>query len=185
MEGNPTWVDEALAQARGQDVRPTVLQRGSLAQTSTGEDRIVLSPNFFASTADKATRPDGDAETQGMDYTKFVVPSCRYCGSGVVQPNVVFFGQNVETSKVEYAKQRVRESTGILAVGTSLMVYSAYRFIVLAKEMKLPIAILNVGPTRGDADAQIKVEGLSSDILPHLVQTIHDHRYRSVVERGK
>jgi len=115
------------------------------------------------------TRPDGDAElNQGKPYDTFNVPPCPNCNSGILKPEVVFFGENVPSSIVKFAMDRVTESDGILVCGTSLMVYSAFRFVKAAVEHKIPVGVVNIGPTRADDVISFKVEGRCSEILPML-----------------
>jgi NAD-dependent SIR2 family protein deacetylase len=55
-----------------------------------------------------------------------------------------------------------------LVVGSSLTVFSGYRFVLRARERGLPVAIVNLGPTRADADATVKVNAPIADVLPAL-----------------
>lgn len=101
--------------------------------------------------------PDGDAHVAREAISAFRVPPCERCG-GVLKPAVVFFGESVPKPKVELAMQRVDEGDALLVAGSSLTVWSGYRFVRRAAERRIPIAILNIGPTRGDDLASIKVE---------------------------
>jgi NAD-dependent SIR2 family protein deacetylase len=49
-----------------------------------------------------------------------------------------------------------------------LTVFSGYRFVLRARERGLPVAIVNLGPTRADADATVKVNAPIADVLPAL-----------------
>ena len=101
--------------------------------------------------------PDGDAAVAESVVGGFEVPSCARCG-GVLKPGVVFFGESVPPEKVTYAMQRVDEADALLVVGSSLTVWSGYRFVRRAAERNLPVGIVNIGPTRGDDLASIKIE---------------------------
>jgi NAD-dependent deacetylase sirtuin 4 len=83
-----------------------------------------------------------------------------------MKPSVVFFGENVPISAVDRAIDAVSKSDGILVCGTSLQVYSAFRFIKLAQEKGVPYGIVNIGPTRGDDQAIFKIEDRVGSILP-------------------
>lgn len=52
------------------------------------------------------------------------------------------------------------ESEALLVVGSSVMVYSAYRLVRAAKENGAKIAIVNVGETRADDLCDLKVAKL-------------------------
>lgn len=108
--------------------------------------------------------PDGDADVAQSVVGAFRVPECHRCG-GVLKPAVVFFGETVPKDKVTYAMRRVDEADAMLVVGSSLTVWSGYRFVRRAAERGLPIAIVNIGPTRGDELATLKIESKCGDVL--------------------
>jgi NAD-dependent SIR2 family protein deacetylase len=111
--------------------------------------------------------PDGDAEVAQSVVGGFQVPGCVRCG-GVLKPAVVFFGESVPREKVTYAMSRVDEADALLVVGSSLTVWSGYRFAKRAHERGIPIAILNIGPTRADDIATLKIEDRCGDVLSSL-----------------
>lgn len=104
-----------------------------------------------------ATAPDGDADLEGRDFSRFRAPRCEVCG-GRLKPDVVFFGENVPRTRYEQARTALEASDALLVVGSSLMVYSGFRFARMAYEAGQPIAILNVGQTRADSLASLKIE---------------------------
>ena len=105
-----------------------------------------------------AINPDGDAELAEENLADFVVPGCEDCG-GVLKPDVVLFGENVPRQRVAEATASVQRSDGLLILGSSLMVFSGFRFARQARELGKPIAIINQGKTRADDMATIKVAG--------------------------
>lgn len=109
--------------------------------------------------------PDGDAEVAESVIGGFQVPHCIRCG-GVLKPAVVFFGESVPADKVSYAMRRVDEADAVLVVGSSLTVWSGFRFVKRAADRGLPIAIVNIGPTRGDDLATVKIEERCGSVLP-------------------
>lgn len=106
---------------------------------------------------DYQVKPDGDAEFGDLDYTSLVCPPCLACG-GVVMPDVVFFGGNVPKARVNACYEAVARADGLLILGSSMMVYSGFRFAKRAAELGKPIAIINQGVTRADELASLKVE---------------------------
>src|SRR5271166_5643784 len=106
---------------------------------------------------DAADAPDGDADLDGADFSSFEVPACRRCG-GVLKPDVVFFGENVPRDRVDAALRHLDEADALLIVGSSLMVYSGYRFVERAARAGKPVAAVNLGRTRADALLALKVE---------------------------
>ena len=105
-----------------------------------------------------APAPDGDADIDAAAIEAFVAPRCDRCGS-LLKPDVVFFGENVPVVRYEAAKAALAHADALLVAGSSLMVYSGFRFVRQAHDAGLPIAIVNRGRTRGDDLADLKVEG--------------------------
>jgi NAD-dependent SIR2 family protein deacetylase len=105
-----------------------------------------------------ATAPDGDADIDAAAIESFEPPRCGRCG-GLLKPDVVFFGENVPAPRVDGARAALSDADALLVAGSSLMVYSGFRFVKLAHDLGLPIAIVNRGRTRGDELAELKVEG--------------------------
>jgi NAD-dependent SIR2 family protein deacetylase len=108
--------------------------------------------------ADASTAPDGDADIDASVIESFVPPRCDQCG-GLLKPDVVFFGENVPRDRYADACDALACADALLVAGSSLMVYSGFRFVRLAHDAGLPIAIVNRGRTRGDDLAELKVEG--------------------------
>lgn len=100
--------------------------------------------------------PDGDADLDEARLAQFRVVDCE-CG-GRLKPYVVFFGENVPRARVERALALVDEARALLVVGSSLTVWSGFRFVRAASERGQPVAILSLGPTRGDDCATLRIE---------------------------
>jgi NAD-dependent SIR2 family protein deacetylase len=116
----------------------------------------------------RVVAPDGDAEISDEAAERFVVPACLACG-GVLKPRVVFFGDNVPRAVVDDAFARVEAAGVLLVVGTSLAVFSGYRFLRRAAELGRPIAIVNRGPVRGEEHATLKLEAGAGETLEAIV----------------
>jgi NAD-dependent SIR2 family protein deacetylase len=112
-------------------------------------------PSWAQLTAREA--PDGDADLEGRDFSNFDVPSCEYCG-GILKPDVVFFGESVPRDRVDRAFQGLHEADAMLVVGSSLMVYSGYRFAQAAADTGRPVMAVNIGRTRADHLLAHKIE---------------------------
>jgi NAD-dependent SIR2 family protein deacetylase len=115
---------------------------------------LQLNPSWDA--LDARDAPDGDADLEGLDFSGFDIPPCLICG-GVLKPNVVFFGESVPASRVTAALAALERSAAVLVVGSSLMVYSGYRFVSAASKAGKPIAAVNLGRTRADPLLALKV----------------------------
>ncbi len=108
-------------------------------------------------TLDASQAPDGDADLEQASFDDFVVPTCPHCG-GMLKPDVVFFGENVPRPRVADAQAALEQADAVLVVGSSLMVYSGFRFVQAAARAGLPVAALNRGRTRADDLLSLKVE---------------------------
>ncbi|MFM7569071.1 MAG: NAD-dependent protein deacetylase [Betaproteobacteria bacterium] len=118
-----------------------------------------------------ATRaPDGDADLESDEFDQFQVPDCRHC-SGTLKPDVVFFGESVPTERVRTALSWLDQADAMLVVGSSLMVYSGYRYARRASERGIPIAALNIGRTRADELLSLKVEAACASALAASIST--------------
>jgi NAD-dependent SIR2 family protein deacetylase len=118
---------------------------------------------------DAAVAPDGDADLEGVDFASFVVPACENCG-GILKPDVVFFGENVPREFVDAALGHLQKADAMLIAGSSLMVYSGFRFVQAAVRAGIPIAAVNLGRTRADEFLSFKVEDRCEDALAFLLQ---------------
>lgn len=119
-------------------------------------------------TLDAADAPDGDAELESADFSSFTVPSCASCG-GILKPDVVFFGENVPREVVATAQQHLEHADAMLIVGSSLMVYSGFRFAQMAARRGMPIAAVNLGRTRADDLLTLKIEDRCEAALAFLL----------------
>jgi NAD-dependent SIR2 family protein deacetylase len=119
--------------------------------------------------AEWSARLSGERPAWAMEA--FNVPACEACG-GVIKPDVVFFGENVPAAWVDDAWRLFGEGDVLLVAGSSLTVYSGRRFIYRAQQDGVPIAIVNLGPTRADEMAAAKVEGRLGQVLPQLAEQL-------------
>lgn len=119
-------------------------------------------------------RPDGDAYIAKETYDDIEIPACYSCGDGFYKPDVVFFGDSVPKHRVERCYGAVDAADGLLCIGSSLAVHSAYRFVQHAAKQGIPIAILNVGETRAEVNGLdvLKVEAPASQTLSALVDRL-------------
>lgn len=117
---------------------------------------------------DAADAPDGDADLDHEDFSTFDVPACQSCG-GVLKPDVVFFGESVPREVVASAQEHLEQADALLIVGSSLMVYSGFRFVQMAARKNIPIAAVNLGRTRADDLLTLKVEERCEAALAFLL----------------
>ena len=120
---------------------------------------------------DALEAPDGDADLDDRDFSTFDVPPCPRCG-GLLKPDVVFFGESVPRDRVEAAMSSVHRADAMLVVGSSLMVFSGYRFARAATDAGKPIAAVNLGRTRVDDLLTLKAAAPCTRALAFLLEGV-------------
>jgi NAD-dependent SIR2 family protein deacetylase len=133
------------------------------------QPKLKLLNPFFSQQGEMA--PDGDADVAEDSVSSVEVPPCEDC-DGILKPNVVFFGDNVDKSIVQHVYDGIDDSDGMLIVGTSLKVFSGYRFCRYAAKQGKPIASINPGLSRGDDLIQTIVRGDSDDVLTPVLKSV-------------
>ena len=113
------------------------------------------------------TAPDGDAEMAEALADGFHVPDCPDCG-GLLKPDVVFFGDSVPRPRVDAVMAAIDAAPGLLVIGSSLMVYSGFRFVEHAHRRGKPVMAINQGRTRADHLLEAKVEQDCGEFLHAL-----------------
>ncbi|MCH9666827.1 MAG: NAD-dependent protein deacetylase [Actinomycetia bacterium] len=175
---------KAVVNLHGTFVQVVCLDCGhTMSRTALAGLLEAANPGFLeraASVGSIAVAPDADAAV--ADTADFRIVDCPACG-GMLKPDIVYFGESVPKCRVEKAYAMVDDADALLVAGSSLTVYSGYRFVRHAAARGMPIAIVNRGPTRGDDLATVKVDNgcspilaLLADELPALAKTRSLHR---------
>lgn len=134
--------------------------------------RWLEAENAFVLRAPAAAAPDGDADVGAeLDLSAFRTPSCRNCG-GLVKPDVVFYGDSVPRDRVARAYALVESADVVLIAGSSLMVYSSFRFCRRAHELGIPLVAVNRGVTRADSWLACKADADCAELLPSLAAAL-------------
>jgi NAD-dependent SIR2 family protein deacetylase len=116
-----------------------------------------------------AVAPDADAIVD--DTATFTIVDCPRC-AGMLKPDIVYFGENVPKDRVQQAYSIVDDADALLVAGSSLTVYSGFRFVRHASARGIPVAIINRGRTRGDDYATVKVDNGCSEMLALLADEL-------------
>jgi NAD-dependent SIR2 family protein deacetylase len=128
-------------------------------------DRIDVDPREIE------VAPDGDAE---LEQTRgFRVRDCPQCG-GLLKPDVVFFGETVDTRVVERARDLVEAADALVVLGSSLAVMSGLRFVRAAAKRGALVVIDTDGPTRGDDLADMRSLSRTTDFLTAWERAVRD-----------
>jgi NAD-dependent SIR2 family protein deacetylase len=145
----------------------------TMSREALAAELEALNPGFLAraeAVGGIAVAPDADAmvsETASFRYVD--CPSC----TGMLKPDIVYFGESVAKEVVEQAYSLVESSGALLVAGSSLTVFSGYRFVRHAVARAIPVVIINRGPTRGDDLATVKVDGGCSELLTLLAAELN------------
>ena len=144
----------------------------TMTRAALAEQLEALNPGFIEraeAVGGLAVAPDADAVV--TDTTSFRYLDCPHCG-GILKPDIVYFGENVPKDIVAKAYSLVGQAEALLVAGSSLTVFSGYRFVRHAAALGIPIAIVNRGSTRGDDLATVKVDGGCSELLVLLSEEL-------------
>ena len=165
LSGIITQNVDGLHQAAG--ARDVVELHGSLSRViclGCGErtprdelDQRLRAANPAWAAQARQVNPDGDAVLDDAATDHFNVVDCARC-AGALKPDVIFFGENVPPGRVADCYALVSEARALLVLGSSLTVMSGYRFVRHAARLGIPVAIINQGPTRGDAQATLTLD---------------------------
>ncbi len=144
----------------------------SMTRAALAEELESANPGF-TERAEKvgglAVAPDADAIVSDTESFRFV--DCPQCG-GMLKPDIVYFGESVAKEIVDQAYSLVEQSDALLVAGSSLTVFSGYRFVRHAAAHGIPVGIVNRGSTRGDSLAAVKVDAGCSPILTLLAEEL-------------
>ena len=103
-----------------------------------------------------------------MKRRKKSVPICPKC-NGIIKPNVVLYGENLDSDKLDRAQKALAEADTLIIGGTSLMVQPAASLvfcfkgdnIILINRTRTPLdymAKLIINDSVGDVFSKIKVK---------------------------
>ena len=132
---------------------------------------LAANPGWLDRARGVVLAPDGDSDLPDELVAGFTVVACDAC-AGTLMPDVVFFGGSVPRATLDAAWSLFDRAEVLLVVGSSLTVFSGYRFVRRAAERGVPVGILNRGPTRGDDYAQVRVDARAGLALPELARAL-------------
>ncbi|MFC0007635.1 NAD-dependent protein deacetylase [Micromonospora siamensis] len=135
-------------------------------------DRRLREANPDFDVAAVTVNPDGDVDLDDGQVAGFRMVDCTFCGTGMLKPDVVFFGETVPAARVSRCFDLVGGARALLVLGSSLTVMSGRRFVLAAARQGLPVAIVNQGPTRGDGYASLRVDAPLGALLGGLAGAV-------------
>lgn len=99
-------------------------------------------------------------------------PRCRMCGSSLLKPTVVLFGEPMPALAIQDAFALAREADVMLVVGSSLVVHPAADIPVAAISSGARLIVVNAEPTPLDRLAEVVIHGRSGEVLPDIVRLV-------------
>jgi NAD-dependent SIR2 family protein deacetylase len=163
---------QAVLELHGNIHAVLCLDCGARVTRAAVQDQL-LGANPQVANAAAQPLPDGDAQVEPEFLDDFHLPVCGKCG-GTLMPDVVFFGDNVPAPRTASALAHMAAADALLVVGSSLMVFSGFRFCRLAFEAGKPIAAVNLGRTRADHMISLKIEASAERLLPPVAGLLRD-----------
>jgi NAD-dependent SIR2 family protein deacetylase len=158
---------ERVIDLHGRLDRVICLSCGELSPRAELQARLLQkNPDFMGQSF--VARADGDVEL-AVDYERFQLEACATCG-GVLKPDVVFFGENVPASRVEGAMAALNGARALIIAGSSLMVFSGFRFARAAARLGVPVVVVNRGKTRADEMSALRVGGNVGQVLSETLR---------------
>jgi NAD-dependent protein deacetylase/lipoamidase sirtuin 4 len=162
----------AVVELHGALARVRCLACAAVTTRDALQDRLLAAnPGWLDRARGVTLAPDGDADLPDPLVAGFAVAACEAC-DGTLMPDVVFFGGSVPRATLDAAWQLFDRAEVLLVVGSSLTVFSGYRFVRRAAERGVPVGILNRGPTRGDDYAQVRVDARAGVALTELARAL-------------
>jgi NAD-dependent deacetylase len=101
------------------------------------------------------------------------IPTCKYCG-GKIRPDVVWFGEMLNSTVIERAFVCAERADVFLSVGTSAVVHPAASLPITAKRAGAILVEINPEPTPLSEIADFRFERPSGDFLPILVDQLRE-----------
>lgn len=168
---------QAVIDLHGRLDRVRCMSCGTLSPRRTLQEQLVnLNPSIAVRQFRAAPDGDADVDLSALSATEAIhVPECHRCG-GALKPDVVFYGDSVPKPVVADVFAATEAADALLVVGSSLMVFSSFRFCRKAHEQRTPMAAINLGKTRADEWFATKVEADCTEVLPAVVARLEDLR---------
>ncbi|MHB9756797.1 Sir2 family NAD-dependent protein deacetylase [Streptomyces sp. BYX5S] len=164
-----------VVELHGSLSRVVCLSCGAFTTRAEVDRRLREANPWFEAEAERhrsaRVNPDGDVELPEEAVREFVTVPCAVCGTGVLKPDVVFFGENVPPERVAACRRLVADADTLLVLGSSLTVMSGLRFVRQASDAGVPVLIVNNQPTRGDRWAT-RIELPLGDALEEVVTRV-------------
>jgi NAD-dependent deacetylase len=173
------------------NARPNAVHQAIVALEKAGKVLMVVTQNIDGLHALAGTSPEQLVELHGTNLLVECVsckertdpephfeffrvhrqaPLCE-CG-GFLKPATISFGQSLEPEALERAAQAAMKADLVVALGSTLSVYPAASFPLMAAQRGIPYIVINRGETDHDHEAAVtlRIEGDVGEIFPAAVE---------------
>lgn len=162
-----------VAELHGSLEQVVCMQCGERYARGTVDEWLQLANPDFDRSADGPLRPDGDVAIAESLIAGFRLVHCVVCGSDLLKPDVVMFGESVPKPLVEECFSYVAAARSVLVLGSSLAVMSGYRFVRRAAREGVPVAVITHGWTRAtDEEVSVRVDAPLGPMLTALADAL-------------
>lgn len=122
----------------------------------------------------------GDPQPHFDYFRRHHKPPLCDCG-GFLKPATISFGQSLDPAELERARQAAMEADLVVALGSTLSVYPAASFPLMAAQRGIPYIIINRGETEHDQEpgVSLRIEGEVGEIFPTAVDLALNHSARA------
>jgi NAD-dependent deacetylase len=174
-EARPNAVHQAIVRLEEADkLRMVVTQNidGLHSLAGTTPARLVELHGTNSLVECQSCKRRGDPQPHFDFFRAQRTPPLCACG-GFLKPATISFGQSLEPSELERARQGAMEADLVVALGSSLSVYPAAAFPLMIARRGVPYVIVNRGATEHDDEpcVSLRIEGEVSEIFPVAVTT--------------
>ncbi|XP_059474222.1 NAD-dependent protein deacylase Sirt4-like isoform X2 [Neocloeon triangulifer] len=145
-----------------------IIDRCHFQEILTKANKSLINLDFEAA----ALRPDGDIELSKEVSQNFQVPACEKCGSGILKPDVVFYGENLPLGKKDEVRQELEKCDSLLVLGSTLHTRSGRDHVEYAFKKGIPIGLINIGPSFGDNVATFKINSKCGEVMSIVAQEL-------------
>lgn len=144
---------------------------GLHAAAGTSASRLVELHGTNLQVECQSCRWRGDPATHFEFFRSKRKPPLCECG-GFLKPATISFGQSLDPEVLEHAAHAAVQADLVVALGSTLSIYPAASFPLLAAQRGIPYVVINRGETEHDHEpcVSLRIEGEVSDIFPAAVE---------------
>ena len=100
-------------------------------------------------------------------------PPCPECG-GLMKPATISFGQSLKPDSLVRAAEAAQDCDLFLVIGSSLVVYPAAEFPLVARRQGAELAILNLQETPHDPHASVVIQAVAGEVMQSVLRAVEE-----------